>query len=296
MTREKIDLSDGVRVLSARRRPAEEEHPSAETLAAYHAGGLPAATAEPLRDHLTRCAECADLLLELEGFPELETAGREPRPEPDAEVAAQWRALRQRLRREAEPRPGLIQLEGEGPPRHTGPGPSSTPLPASLRTVSRAPWWLAAAAAGLALLSGLWALDLGQRLRQRDQPRVNVALYHLRPEDDRLRGGAEPESRLPAEAEAALLILYDAPDLTYPDYEVVLRESGAGGRELFRRTGVTPEPRDRFFTVEIPPGYLSAGRYVIELHGLGRGDPRLLATYLLTAGPPTAGPGIGGAG
>lgn len=291
MTREKIDLRDGVRVLSARQRPAEEEHPSADMLAAYHAGDLPAATAEPLRDHLARCAECADLLLELEGFPELETAGKGPRPEPDAEVAAQWRAMQQRLRREAEPRPGLILLEGEGPPRHS----ASTAPSASLSTSSRAPWWLAAAAAVLALVCGLWVFDLDQRLRQRDQPRVNVVLYHLRPEEDRHRGGAEPESRLPAEAGAALLILYDAPDLTYPDYEVVLRESGDGGRELFRRAGVTPEPRDRILTVEIPPGYLSPGRYVIELHGLGRGDPRLLATYALTVGPPAADSGAGGA-
>lgn len=67
-------------------------HPEAEVLAEYVEGGLPGEHAEEVRDHLTRCAECREIVLDLQSFPDLEApSGRTTLD--DAQMEEEWRAL-----------------------------------------------------------------------------------------------------------------------------------------------------------------------------------------------------------
>ncbi len=61
-----------------------ESHPSEENLVAYAEGRLEGRDTEAIQDHLAACAECADLLLDLEAFHEDadDASGSEPAPAP----------------------------------------------------------------------------------------------------------------------------------------------------------------------------------------------------------------------
>ena len=48
-------------------------HPTSEELSEYVEGGLPTAAMEELRDHLVRCDECRQVVLDLQSFPNIES-------------------------------------------------------------------------------------------------------------------------------------------------------------------------------------------------------------------------------
>lgn len=91
------ELREVVRRWAAEERPGD--HPTPETLVEYHAGDLPAAGGEEVREHLASCPDCARLILDLETFgTEAEDLPRVPEGQMDED----WESLRERVRRDGE--------------------------------------------------------------------------------------------------------------------------------------------------------------------------------------------------
>ena len=75
MTRPQEDLGkasfrEAMRARAAEARRGLGEHPPVATLVAYHGGRLSPEEEESLRDHLTLCPECQELVLDLAAFDE----------------------------------------------------------------------------------------------------------------------------------------------------------------------------------------------------------------------------------
>ena len=100
----KPNLQPTLQALIDRDRRGLDEHPTPETLVAYHAGELPAAEQEDLRNHLALCHDCADLLLDLVSFAEFTPPEQTPALA-DGEVEGAWQKFQPRLVAREEPKP-----------------------------------------------------------------------------------------------------------------------------------------------------------------------------------------------
>lgn len=146
--------------------PRRGEHPPGEELCAYGEGTLDGARRARLQEHLTTCAECADLVADQAVFPALPGGDDEPG---EFEIAAAWRDFRNRL-----------AAEGVAPAARTAAG-------------RRSPFWQRAAAAWAVaatllvacLVLGGWNLQLGERIATLTAPQPNVPLADLMPADQR---------------------------------------------------------------------------------------------------------------
>jgi len=104
--------------------PPRNEHPTPEELLAFHFGALDAVDREGVEDHLSRCPECAEVVLDFAAFPELEPVG-EMTPEQQRTLAAQRRRLRELARDDSlsEAGTGATGEEGEARDGKVIPGP-----------------------------------------------------------------------------------------------------------------------------------------------------------------------------
>jgi hypothetical protein len=93
--RGRIDPSERAEGVGERRG-----HPAVEELVAYHQDGLAEEARERLQDHLALCKECARLLLDLEGFADLEPPSEAHRLS-DGDVEEAKASLRVRIRGDA---------------------------------------------------------------------------------------------------------------------------------------------------------------------------------------------------
>lgn len=91
-------------------RPQAKDHPSVEMLSAYHDDQLPLAKDEEIREHLVDCAECPELMLDLDRFTSPEAVEAARREVSDNWVDAAWRRLRARLAAEARPARRFLRL------------------------------------------------------------------------------------------------------------------------------------------------------------------------------------------
>lgn len=91
-------------------------HPEAGVLDEYVEGGLSGERAEEIRDHLTRCAECRQIVLDLQSFPDLEAPSGRPPLDRD-QMEADWSALMDRHRSRAAEETGISapDLQVPGP-------------------------------------------------------------------------------------------------------------------------------------------------------------------------------------
>ena len=103
MSDEIKDLDEMLGFLSEERQPDPEEHPSPETLTAYQANELSEEEDRRIQDHLAACGHCTELLLDLEEF--LEPPAAVAEPVADFEAAADWRRLRETLKRDVGEKP-----------------------------------------------------------------------------------------------------------------------------------------------------------------------------------------------
>lgn len=269
-------------------------HPDTETWVAYHGGELPQAQAEGLRDHLTVCPECADLLLDLDAFPQLEPRiGEDENAEKRYdEIAAQdWRAIQARVgesRPQDPPSRSTVSHEPRAAPATEGrPGPP--------RFLSSA----LAASVLVALALSFWVVSLSRRLAD-PPPRGDSAVFDLVPVDLALRGGATQEEVIafaPWMEEVVLLLnvgnvgdvgnvsnVGDAPP--YPSYRVTLlaipNQGGAQAEseaEVWTGDGLHLSPQGTV-NVTLPRPWLRPGSYRIELSGGTGEEAQVLATYL----------------
>lgn len=177
MGENKTDFSAALEAVLAQARG--EEHVEVEQLVAYRHGRLPAEEADAVQDHLAACRECADLLLELEGFEE-EAAEPKDRGVVEFETEVAWRGLRPRL----DARPAVAE-------------PRTAP-----REKPRAPWlaWGLAASFLLAALGlAAWVAGLRSELRGLREPQLNLPIVSLvapgfargEGEEGVVRGGGE---------------------------------------------------------------------------------------------------------
>lgn len=276
----------------------DDRHPSIETLGAHLRGELPPAEAESVREHLTGCSECIDLLLDLDAFEGRDLPAQTEGPAVGGaagggSLAAERNQSWQRLLAERpwevtapqpvrprSPRPEPVAIEPAPPrgvdsePLRTAPAPPSPRGPAAVerrRTGSRRPPWrpaLVAASLAAALLTGSWALHLQRRLAAPvpDQPVVDLVPVSV------TRGGGVVEPfDVPPDASFTVVIVPEA-DRPFARYRAELVDSG--GREVWRGELRPADPTVPYspLSLGLSRRLLTDRRYTLRLWGVGAGD------------------------
>ena len=245
-----MSQTDRARQLRAhfrRRADAADEHPAPEELVAYRDGTLDPGPEKELQAHLLRCAECADLLLDLAA---LERTGGRTRPASEHEVEASWRGLRRCL------------------------------FPGRRRTVWRYSVWRYsgwAAAACLALVAGALTLEL------REARRASLGFYSL--DLPRViaeeRGKRSPGADLPvlelAAGEPGLVLLLLRDDARYASFRAEL--TTLEGRSLLVREGLSAA--ENLLLIQVPPRLLPAGVVRVAVSGERQGRHEPVEEYAL---------------
>ncbi len=248
-------------------------HPSADELLSYNDGKLEAAEREQVVWHLAACADCAQAVLDMARFPEVEALNSNQQLS-SADVAERWGRLRDRLRSEQS-----VETV------------SAVKAPVvEIRQRSRS--WVyslsfarTAAAALLVVTVGLSATIFSMRRNAREEagPRLNLPIVELAAQGA-VNERAEEDLKtlhIPAGADGALLVLTLVDPRSYPNYRIEIRDASAPQTDpLWHSTDLQRSP-EGIFTLEIRRGFLPAGRYQIEVRGLDEDRRELLATYLL---------------
>ena len=248
---------------SAAGEAGESGHPGLDRLAAYHGGELPEAEAERVREHLSRCRECADLLLDWRDFARDEPAGAA------SAAAAAWARDRERVRA------GVARRVGAGSSERRGEAAGEAAAARQRAAPRRAPLvpWLAAAAAltAAAVLGGLWWQERAENRRPRQ-----VALASVAPEGSSVLRGREEETEVLTSPDSRPVVLLNLGELpAFPRYEARVEP---------------PAGEDAASVVEIDPGLgdvlaleLGAdpepGGYRVILFGVADGERREVAAY-----------------
>lgn len=238
----------------AARAASPGEHPDPEVLLEYHLHTFPPEDEEVIADHLARCAECAQLVLDYDrlGTPLLPAEQAPSR----AELEQAWRRFGER--------------------RSLGKGSSG-------RLAQASPWALAAS---LLLSVGLffWGNAAHQRLKESDRPEARVAHAYLDPQGQKAeRAGEAPERIvLRPEIEQLSLSLGLASIPTADRYRMELRSGD--GRLLWSDPKV-PREESGLFGVVLPRRFLEPGQYTIRiLEGAASGPAgQLVAEYRFEA-------------
>ena len=254
MSNEKSQLREGVRSLTQAAQTTLANHPAIEHLTEYRSGELNREASERIRDHLTRCRHCRDLVLDFGAFADL--AQENPRPM-TAETDRQWRRLEQKLR--------------------------STPEPAAPMTRPPESRWARALAAALAAaVVGLsvWVGALRQNVRELSGPRLNPPVVDLIALENPLREQASHQRIvLPAVADQVVLILNLTSWREAPGYGLEISTSPEG-TVLWSQKGLVPGNAGNF-TLTLPRDFLPAGRYRLSLYGVATSERQPLATFRL---------------
>jgi hypothetical protein len=255
--------------LRARTAHAEHqlgEHPSPETLAAYHEGRLVGEEGDRLRDHLALCADCAQLLLDFAAFPEIEVPAGTRKPT-EGEVDEAWQAMQGRLGETGTATPNVVRMPQASP--------VSRPRPAY--------WAWALAASWIAVVGlGVWVFELRKENARLAQPAVDAVIADLTAGGDSTRGEPQGPKALPSGSR--LLLILDAPGMPpHAGYEADL--VSAEGAVLWTGKNL-PRGADGSFTLDLPPGFLHPGKYQIRLYGVDDGKRQTLADFPLRIGAP----------
>ncbi|HZF09105.1 MAG TPA: zf-HC2 domain-containing protein [Thermoanaerobaculia bacterium] len=273
MENRKPPLEPALRALTRRAARRLDEHPSPETLAAYHEGELADAEAERLRYHLALCPECAALLLDLGAFADLAPpAGVHDLA--DGEVEAAWRAVQPRLDRGRET-PSASNLVRLPPP--ASPASTRSPRPAYFAWALAASWL---AVVGL----GLWVIVLQREITRSTGASAKVAVAGLSPAGgDSTRGREEPRQPVLSASRGLVLQLVAAGLPDQDGYAVEIQETGTAGRVVWSGPAER-DPVEKDFTVVLPPGFLRPGRYQVHLYGTEAGVRRRMADFPFQVG------------
>jgi len=235
------DLQGGARAGAG--EAAAGMHPGLDRLAAFHEGELPEAEAERVREHLSVCRECADLLLDWRDFARDEPAGTA------SAATAAWERDRDRVR--------------EGVARRVGAGAGRP---------SMAPWWVAAAAVIAAGVLGVLWWQARAELRQPRQ----VDLAWVAPEGSSVLRGAEEEPEVvTAPGAGPMVALYVAEPEAFPRYEArIVPPAGDGAAFVLE---LSPQPSEPF-VVQLGSDP-EPGLYRVVLSGVREGERQEVATY-----------------
>lgn len=247
---------------SAAGEAGDGAHPGLDRLAAYHEGELPEAEAERVREHLSRCRECADLLLDWRDFARDEPSGAA------SAAAAAWERDRDRVREGVARRVGAERGVDGG----RSESPEGDAAYAGLRRGRRAPWLVAAAALAAATVSGvlLWQ----ERVENR-RPR-QVELASVLPEGSSVLRGREEEAEvLTGGGSRPVVLLHLGEPEEYPRYQArIVPPAGEGAAFVLELSPVPSGP----FTVQLGRDP-EPGEYRVVLSGVRDGERREVATY-----------------
>lgn len=227
-----------------------DSHPSPDELLAYHERTLAGAETDRVQAHLTRCAECSQVILDFAAFPRIEPVDESRRLSP-SDLEEQWRSLKRETERRRRP---LWQ-------RHE-----------VLLT-------LAAVLAALAIGLGLWSVALLREIQALNGPRSDVYVTaELWPAAERVRGADEVVA-LPPWTERVVLLLSVRRVETYDTYGVDV--TAAGGGRLLTGFPVRRAP-DGTFAVELPRSALGEGDLDVTLFGIRDGRRTRIADFPVT--------------
>lgn len=182
-----------------------EVHPSEERLFSYAAREVPDAEAEELRDHLSECSRCAQLVLEIADLPDIET---EPGDADEPRVSVAWESLQERIHN-PKPTDGACEEPIRGAP------------PVETASAS-GPWMyklvVSAVAAGLLLVVGVVGRQMGISAAEfRVTEPQEIFIHHSRAVSD-----AETVYR----GDRPVNLRIDPPsDLLIPTYRVEVRSA-----------------------------------------------------------------------
>ncbi len=254
MNDQRSELKEAVRSLNRAARSIRGPHPAVEELTEYRSGGLSQEVRERIRDHLTLCRECQQLVLDFGALSDLASEGRELTA---ADVDQQWGRLARRLR--------------SAPPQDSVAVVSSRP---------RFAWALAAALATAVVGLSVWVQALRHQNRELIRPQINAHLGDLFADGDRLRESGQFERVVvPPEADQVVLILNLNRPETFSDYRVEILDSLAeDARVRWRRDGLRRGSEGNF-VLTLRRGFLPPGRYRIRILGLEAEQEHLLASY-----------------
>ena len=275
-------------------------HPEPDALFRYHAGELSAADADSVQGHLALCPACARAVLDFETFPHFDAPSEDDVPSAQ-EVEAGWADLQARLGRAPRPMgsPGAARGdEAEGPAVVPGQAastraggavvvpltPRGAPPPRPAAPAPRAPMWLQAAAALLAVTTlglGGYSFSLRRTLAKATEPTGNVHTIPLIPEGELARSGdASTTAPVPARAKRLwleLVLPISAPQTTYR--AAILPDRGGKPLWLFDEL---VRNNDGTLTIDLPRSALPAGQFRIRVTA-GSGEKpleyRLEVTY-----------------
>ncbi len=273
-------IEEAVGTVGEALRQGMTQHPSGRELAAYHHEELSSTEMEALRDHLSMCPECSELLLDLSGFEQL-GQGAEARRWTQRQPAV-WQALQSNL---------------------TASETQRTPVSvASGRNVLQPRWLPLAMAAALVLAVGaaIWlTLDLGRTREQLAvaaeqlaraelridtfgqtattmEPLLVVPSLDLFPPGYQRGGEMKPNLTVPPQADLFVLQLHVAETKSEADHR--LRILTPGGVEVWAGNGLRRTPGGTF-RVAVPRSFLPSGRYRLELYDVEESSTQPLAQY-----------------
>jgi hypothetical protein len=237
-----------------RRRRDPEAHPSAETLTAYQANELAADEDERIQSHLAVCAQCTELLLDLDEFLQPPMAAA---PVADFEAAADWRKLRESL----------------GAPEKKDPAAR----PDRRRFFASVWGGYSVAAALLAMVVGLgiWNAKLAEELLK-PQPIFTVQTLEAQGSS---RGATSPSEPVTLPAEITLLLPTDAPDSRY---RIDITRDGSHRPEW----SFDVSQNKNSLSFRLAERSLSSGVYSVQVVASGQGRPDAAAwSYTLQIVP-----------
>jgi putative zinc finger protein len=249
------DLQRAVSEFLAEERRHLGSHPEPEELAAYQGGALLAEEEERIQQHLAACPDCTALLLDLKGLSDAAYGSTVSQ----TEVAAAWRVVRDRLRKETAATPGRIGMPGKAVNGGRWP----------LRSTSLA--------AVLLVTVGLLAFQVG-RLQQvvgdLARPQLNAPVLDLRPSVRAEAGAAVPE--VPSQARLFTLVINPIGSMNPGVYEAEIAD--AAGRRVWSGQGLEVNSFGSF-SLALSRRTLRAGEYRLRLFSLAVGHRRLIGEY-----------------
>jgi hypothetical protein len=233
--------------------PPRDDHPTPEELLAFHFGALETVDRDRVEDHLSRCPECAQLVLDFAAFPELEPV-EETTPELERRLEEHRRGLIRQLR-EGGPEPGGGSEERPPPSRQPSERTLGEVVPGPWRRHLRIAWGVAAVFFVATVGLSLWIAEQAPRVGAIQPTVASVSTQR----------GLEDVRKIPVEERLFLVMRLNPADQDYPEYRLDLLD--ASGARTYSKAGLQLGNQGWLGFVA-PRRWQAPGRYTVEIYGL----------------------------
>jgi hypothetical protein len=259
--------------------PPRDDHPTPEELLAFHFGALETVDRDRVEDHLSRCPECAQLVLDFAAFPELEPV-EETTLELERRLEEQRRGLIRQLR-EGGAEPGRGSEERPPPGRQPSEGASGRVVPGPWKRRLRIAWGVAAvffvATVGLALWMAAQGGFEGGRADEPSPVRYETLNTSIR------RSETAPVEISATKERTFLHLTVNPARRDFPEYRLVLLD--ASGQRVWMASGFHPDSKGRIGLL-VDGRWQPPGRYLLEIYGSGRGEPQEVGRQIVELATP----------